>query len=82
MTIGRSKYFYETIVKHLPQPQDSPKLLWDKVQFLKKLIADQQATLDKVQGGSTGDESNNQPPPGAVVRDFTEVGNPRVGNPR
>lgn len=35
MTMGRSKYMYETIVQHLPQPTDTPKLLYDKVTWLR-----------------------------------------------
>jgi hypothetical protein len=35
MTMGRSKYMYETIVQHLPTPTDTPKLLYDKVTWLR-----------------------------------------------
>lgn len=35
MTMGRGKYLYETIVQHLPQPTDTPKLLYDKVTWLR-----------------------------------------------
>ena len=29
-TLGRGKYMYETIVQHLPDPKDTPTLLYDK----------------------------------------------------
>ena len=54
--IGRSKYTYENIIKHLPNPEDSPKLLYDKVKFLRQVLADQQKSLDKAKGGSLGSQ--------------------------
>lgn len=32
--IGRNKYTFEVIQKHLPQPTDTPKLMYDKVRWL------------------------------------------------
>jgi hypothetical protein len=33
--IGRSKYTFEVIQQHLPQPTDTPSLMYDKVKWLK-----------------------------------------------
>lgn len=35
MTMGRGKYIYETIAQHLPSPTDTPKLLYDKLTWLR-----------------------------------------------
>lgn len=38
--IGRGKYIYEKAQQHLPQPNDSPKLLYDKVKWLRDNVID------------------------------------------
>jgi len=43
--IGRGKYLFETISNHLPNPEDSPKLLMDKVKFLRKVMADSKKAI-------------------------------------
>ena len=36
--IGRSQYTFKVIQKHLPVPTDTPKLLYDKVKWLKENV--------------------------------------------
>ena len=45
MQIGRGKYMFETITQHLPNPTDSPALLYDKAQFLKGIIDEAKQAL-------------------------------------
>lgn len=40
VTLGRGKYLLEQAQKHLPLPNDSPKLIYDKIQWLKDAAAD------------------------------------------
>jgi len=44
-TLGRGKYMYETIVQHLPDPKDTPTLLYDKAQFLQGIIDEARESL-------------------------------------
>lgn len=64
--IGRGKYIYENIVKHLPSPTDSPKNLWEKSQFLRKILDEQEQALEKAAGGGM---SSAPPPPAGFVPD-------------
>lgn len=57
--IGRGKYLFDTISNHLPNPEDSPKLLLDKIKFLRKMMSETKASL-----GVTG-ENDMQPGGGA-----------------
>ncbi len=36
--LGRSKYTFEAIRQHLPNPTDTPKLMYDKVKWLKENV--------------------------------------------
>jgi hypothetical protein len=36
--LGRSRYTFEVIQQHLPQPTDTPELMYDKVEWLKKNV--------------------------------------------
>jgi hypothetical protein len=55
--LGRGKYLYQDITVHLPDPHDTPKQLYEKLQFLKGVIEDAQGSLPEgamdfgVQGG-------------------------------
>jgi hypothetical protein len=44
--IGRGKYLFETISNHLPNPEDSPKLLLDKLKFLRGIMEDSKKALE------------------------------------
>jgi hypothetical protein len=43
--LGRGKYLYQDITVHLPDPHDTPKQLYEKLQFLKGVIEDAQGSL-------------------------------------
>lgn len=43
--LGRGKYILENVQKHLPLPNDSPKLFYDKLVFLKELAANARQSL-------------------------------------
>lgn len=45
MQLGRGKYMFETISKHLPNPTDSPALLYDKAKFLKGIVDEAKDSL-------------------------------------
>jgi hypothetical protein len=51
MQIGRGKYMFETITQHLPSPNDSPALLYDKAQFLKGIVAEAKQSMPDAAGG-------------------------------
>lgn len=56
ITIGRGKYLFDTISQHLPNPEDTPALLYDKVKWLKEeLIAPQRERIERQAKGSMGD---------------------------
>lgn len=40
VTLGRGKFLLEQAQKHLPLPNDSPKLIYDKIQWLKDAAAE------------------------------------------
>ena len=83
MSIGRGKYLYEEVSKHLPNPSDSPGLLYDKAQFLKGIIDEARDSLpenavgvggERIPGAAPSGGATNAPPPGAKVRDYTQLG--------
>jgi hypothetical protein len=46
--IGRGKYLFEEIQKHLPQPgKDTPQLMYEKMQTLHTLFGQMQDTIEK-----------------------------------
>lgn len=55
--IGRSRYTFEVIRQHLPKPTDSPKLMYEKVKWLKENVvpAAQQAILHPQPDDSGGE---------------------------
>lgn len=57
VTIGRGRYLFDEIQKHLPNPAwDTPALLYDKMQFLQGILDDAQAGLTSdVQGAGPGE---------------------------
>lgn len=58
--LGRGKYVLEQVQKHLPQPNDSPKLFYEKLQFLNTLAKDtRKSILDPF---APPDESQGQTP--------------------
>jgi hypothetical protein len=66
MTMGRSKYMYETIVQHLPTPTDTPQLLYDKVAWLRdNVIENAKASLPEGwegKGQTAGGDQKSAPP--------------------
>ena len=59
--IRSSKYTFDAIVKHLPNPEDSPKLLMDKINFLQNtIVAHQQEMLNTARGGEQPGVSGSQ----------------------
>ena len=52
--MGRGKYMFEVISKHLPSTEDSPKLLLEKVIFLRKLAERSKKALGIEDEGGAG----------------------------
>lgn len=68
VSIGRGKYLYGEIVKHLPDPQwDTPGQLYDKMQFFRQILQDAKQDLHADEQGSAGDigqgDLGQLPPP-------------------
>lgn len=64
--IGRSKYTFDVIQKHLPAPTDTPKLLYDKVKWLKDNVIPSSINATMSPAG-VGPTSKNAPkPPGST----------------
>jgi hypothetical protein len=57
--IGRSKYTFEIIQQHLPKPTDTPKLMYDKVKWLKDNVvpAAQEAIKNPQPDAASGDDA-------------------------
>lgn len=59
--IGRSRYTFEIIQQHLPKPTDTPKLMYDKVKWLKdNVVPAAQEAIKNPQPDAGGDDSVDQ----------------------
>ena len=47
MSIGRGKYLFSEVVKHLPNETDTPAQLYEKVKFYRDVLEDAKASLPK-----------------------------------
>ncbi len=84
--IGRSKYTFDVIQKHLPAPTDTPKLLYDKVKWLKDNVipSSVNATLSPAGVGGAKPAApvssaapSNPPPSGGMIN--VRLANGKVG---
>jgi hypothetical protein len=75
--IGRGKYTFETIQKHLPQPTDTPKNMYDKIKWLHDNVIP--SSLESITGRSGA--GTNQPKvfPGAPPVGTVEDGHKYMG---
>lgn len=69
--IGRSKYTFDVIQKHLPAPTDTPKLLYDKVKWLKDNVipSSVNATISPAGVGPTSKNAPKSPSTGQSLAD-------------
>ena len=64
VSIGRGRYLYAEIVKHLPDPAwDTPAQLYDKMQFLKGILDDAKQDLHADEQGAGPTDLGTLPPP-------------------
>jgi hypothetical protein len=79
-TVGRGKYLFDEIQKHLPRPGlDTPQLMYEKINTLDGLLQQMDKAVQEQQfKGVTGmGGDSNTPPPGANVIDYTQLGKKR-----
>jgi hypothetical protein len=66
MTMGRSKYMYETVKQHLPNQTDTPGLLYDKLVWLRdNVLEDAKSSLPDANEQQASPSPPGQPPPQA-----------------
>jgi hypothetical protein len=54
MSIGRGRYLFSEVVKHLPNETDTPAQLYEKVQFYRGILEDAKNSLPpSLQGGAS-----------------------------
>lgn len=64
VSIGRGKYLYGEIVKHLPDPAwDTPAQLYDKMQFFQLILDDAKQDLHADEQGVGPTDMGSLPPP-------------------
>lgn len=74
--LGRSRYTFEVIQQHLPHPTDSPKLMYDKVKWLKdNVVPAAQDAIKNPQPDATGSAAPSGDSGGQKVMKF----NPQTG---
>lgn len=67
--VGRGKYIYEEIIKHLPNPsRDTPALAYDKIQGLKQIFREELARPEYKETGQVGNMGGMQSPSQADLR--------------
>jgi hypothetical protein len=59
MSIGRGRYLFSEVVKHLPSETDTPAQLYEKVNFYRDILEDAKASLPSgLTGGGNGAPAN------------------------
>lgn len=66
--LGRGKYVLEQVQKHLPQPNDSPKLFYEKLQFLNTLAKDTRKSILDPFAPPEGDSQGQPREEGTIQR--------------
>lgn len=71
VTLGRGKYLLEQAQQHLPLPNDSPKLIYDKIQWLKGAATDaEKFTKDPFASGEGENQTYTDHPEDKVRRRY------------